>query len=48
MGNASIDYELKNEIEELLKKKENRIVYQNFKGFVDKACLNEIKRIKDA
>ncbi|MEM4398032.1 MAG: hypothetical protein QW757_05415 [Candidatus Woesearchaeota archaeon] len=47
MGNANIDSELKKEIEELLKKKEYRIKYQNVKGFIDNACMKEIEKIKN-
>ncbi|MEM4719674.1 MAG: hypothetical protein QXG18_02320 [Candidatus Pacearchaeota archaeon] len=46
MGNANIDPELKKEIEELLKNKEFRVRYQNVKGFIDNACINELKNIK--
>ncbi len=46
MGNANIDPELKKEIEELLKDKEFRVRYQNVKGFIDNACVNELRKIK--
>ena len=48
MGNANIDSELKKEIEELLKDKEHKIRYQNVKGFIDNACAEQLKRIKNS
>ena len=42
MGNANIDPDLKKEIEELLKRKEYKIRYQNIKGFIDNACVKEL------
>ena len=46
MGNANINYELKKEIEEILKDAKNRIRYQNLKGFIDNACLEELNKLK--
>jgi len=43
MGNANIDEQLKKKIELLLSKNsELKIRYQNLKGFIDNACLNEL------
>jgi metal-responsive CopG/Arc/MetJ family transcriptional regulator len=47
MGNANIDQNLKDEIEEILKKREYKIRYQNVKGFIDNACAKELDRIKN-
>jgi len=46
MGNANIDESLKQEIENLLKETKHRIRYQNLKGFIDNACLEEINKIR--
>ena len=46
MGNANINDELKKEIEEVLKDAKNRIRYQNLKGFIDNACLEELNKLK--
>ena len=46
MGNANIEESLKQEIEELLKETKNKIRYQNLKGFIDNACLEEVNKIK--
>ncbi len=46
MGNANIEDALKKEIEELLKETKFRIRYQNLKGFVDNACMNELQKVK--
>lgn len=46
MGNANIDETLKKRIESLLNKNsELKIRYQNLKGFIDNACLNEFEKI---
>lgn len=45
MGNASIDEELKKEIQELLKDVKYRAKYQNLKGFIDNACLELLNKI---
>ena len=45
MGNANIDESLKQEIEVLLKETKNKIRYQNLKGFIDNACMNEVTKI---
>jgi hypothetical protein len=45
MGNANIDENLKKKIENLLiKNPELKIRYQNLKGFIDNACLNELEK----
>ena len=46
MGNATIDEELKKEIEELLKNTKNRVKYQTTKGFIDNACAELLEKIK--
>ena len=46
MGNATIDEELKKEIQELLKNTKYRIKYQGLKGFIDNACLELLNKIK--
>lgn len=46
MGNASIDEELKNEIQKLLNDTKYRAKYQNLKGFIDNACLELLEKIK--
>ena len=46
MGNANIDPELKKEIEMILKDTANRVRYQNLKGFIDNACLQELNNLK--
>lgn len=46
MGNANIDENLKEEIENILKETKYRVRYQNLKGFIDNACMGEIGRIK--
>lgn len=46
MGNASIDKELKKEIDELLKNTKYKIKYQTTKGFIDNACLELLDKIK--
>ena len=46
MGNANIDENLKEEIEEVLKETKFKVRYQNLKGFIDNACMGEISRIK--
>ena len=46
MGNANIDPELKKEIELILKETSNRVRYQNLKGFIDNACLQELNNLR--
>lgn len=46
MGNANVDPDIKKEIEEILKEKKFKIIYQNVKGFIDNACVKEIEKIK--
>jgi hypothetical protein len=46
MGNANIDEGLKKEIEELLKETKYRAKYQNLKGFIDNACLEQLNKIR--
>ncbi len=46
MGNASIDEELKKEIDKLLKDIKYRAKYQHLKGFIDNACLELLNKIK--
>jgi len=48
MGNANIDDQLKQEIEQLLKDVKFRVRYQNLKGFIDNACISELERAKKA
>jgi len=47
MGNANINEKLKIRIEKILEKQEFKIRYQNLKGFIDNACLNELSFIKN-
>ena len=46
MGNATIDKELKKEINELLEDVKYRAKYQHLKGFIDNACLELLNKIK--
>ncbi len=46
MGNANIDEILKQDIEEILKDTKYRVRYQNLKGFIDNACMEELNKIK--
>lgn len=46
MGNANIEESLRKEILQILKNHSNKIRYQNLKGFIDNACLNELEKIK--
>lgn len=46
MGNATIDEELKKEIQELLEITKYRVKYQTLKGFIDNACLELLNKIK--
>jgi len=46
MGNANIDEALKRKIDRMLGKNEFRWKYQNLKGFIDNACMNELERSK--
>jgi hypothetical protein len=46
MGNANIDDNLKKEIESILKNTKFKVRYQNLKGFIDNACMNELEKIK--
>ena len=46
MGNATIDKELKKEINELLNDVKYRARYQHLKGFIDNACLELLDKIK--
>ncbi len=47
MGNATIDKELKKEIEELLDDDVRyRARYQHLKGFIDNACLELLDKLK--
>lgn len=46
MGNANVDETLKQEIEELLEETKYKVRYQNLKGFIDNACLEELNKIK--
>lgn len=46
MGNANIEPDLKNEIEGMLKDTKYRVRYQNLKGFIDNACMEELNKIK--
>lgn len=46
MGNANIDPDLKKQIEEVLQETKNKVRYQNLKGFIDNACLQELETLK--
>ena len=46
MGNANIESNLKNEIEVLLKDTKYKVRYQNLKGFIDNACMEELNKLK--
>lgn len=47
MGNANIDEGLKSQIESFLKETKYKIRYQNLKGFIDNACMNELNKLQD-
>ena len=47
MGNATINEELKKEIDELLKNSKYKIKYQHLKGFIDNACSQLLDEIRE-
>ncbi|HLC58726.1 MAG TPA: hypothetical protein VJI68_02600 [Candidatus Nanoarchaeia archaeon] len=47
MGNANIDEELKNKILHLLEDENQRVKFQNLKGFIDNSCKRKLEEINN-